>query len=53
MRLISHELRHVQQYESFGGIETFMPVYLGQIASVGYRDAPLDQDAHVFEVHDM
>lgn len=53
VRLISHELRHVQQYESFGGIETFMPVYLGQIASVGYHDAPLEQDARAFEVHEI
>jgi hypothetical protein len=51
VRLISHELRHVQQYESFGGIEAFMPVYLAQIASAGYDDAPLEQDARDYEVH--
>ena len=51
VRLISHELRHVQQYESFGGIEGFLPVYLAQVASVGYRDAPLEQDARAYEVH--
>lgn len=51
IRLISHELRHVQQYESFGGIEAFMPAYLAQIASVGYHDAPLEQDARNHEVH--
>ena len=50
VRLISHELRHVQQYESFGSIEAFMPVYLAQIASVGYCDAPLEQDARAYEV---
>lgn len=50
VRLISHELRHVQQYERFGSIEAFMPVYLAQIASVGYYDAPLEQDARAYEV---
>ncbi|NNU42426.1 hypothetical protein [Ramlibacter montanisoli] len=50
VRLMSHELRHVQQYEAFGSIEAFMPVYLAQIASVGYRDAPLEQDARAHEV---
>jgi hypothetical protein len=53
VRLISHELRHVQQYESLGGIEAFMPVYLAQIAAVGYDDAPLEQDARAYEVHAM
>jgi len=51
VRLISHELRHVQQYESHGGIDAFMPVYLAQIASRGYHDAPLEQDARAYEVH--
>ena len=50
-RLISHELRHVHQYEQYGGIDAFMPVYLAQIASVGYRDAPLEQDARAHEIH--
>lgn len=53
VRLISHELRHVQQYETLGGIEAFMPVYLAQIAGVGYDSAPLEQDARAFEVHAM
>jgi len=49
-RLISHELRHVQQYESLGGIPAFLPVYLAQIAGVGYYDVPLEQDARAHEV---
>lgn len=28
-----------------------MPMYLAQIASVGYHDAPLEQDARAHEVH--
>lgn len=50
-RLMSHELRHVQQYETFGSIDAFMPAYLAQIAAFGYRDAPLEQDARAHEVH--
>ncbi|MBA4108969.1 MAG: hypothetical protein C0487_05190 [Leptothrix sp. (in: Bacteria)] len=50
-RLISHELRHVCQYESLGGLEQFIPIYLHQIISVGYNHAPLEQDARHHEVH--
>lgn len=53
MRLMSHELRHVHQYERLGSIEAFMPVYLAQIAAVGYRDAPMEQDARAHEVHSV
>lgn len=49
-RLVSHELRHVHQYEELGGIDGFMPIYLEQIASVGYERAPLEIDAHSHEV---
>lgn len=49
-RLLSHELRHVHQYEGFGTIDAFMPVYLAQIAAHGYRDAPLEMDARAHEV---
>lgn len=44
-QLVAHELRHVQQYETLGGIDGFMPLYLAQIAQHGYRDAPLEKDA--------
>lgn len=50
VRLMSHELRHVQQYEIHGGIDGFMPLYLAQVASAGYRDAPLEQDARAHEI---
>jgi hypothetical protein len=49
-RLLSHELRHVHQYENLGGIDGFMSIYLGQIASVGYELAPLEQDARAHEI---
>jgi hypothetical protein len=44
-QLVAHELRHVQQYETMGGIDGFMPVYLAQVAEHGYVAAPLEQDA--------
>lgn len=49
-RLVSHELRHVQQYEMLGGIDKFIPVYLAQIANIGYDNAPLEQDAREHEI---
>ena len=49
-RLISHECRHVFQYEAAGSIEAFLPVYLHQIATVGYDDAPLEIDARAHEL---
>lgn len=44
-QLMTHELRHVHQYESLGGVDGFMPVYLSQIARYGYGQAPLERDA--------
>jgi hypothetical protein len=48
-RLISHECRHVYQYEVAGSIGNYLPVYLNQIASVGYEAAPLEADARAHE----
>ncbi|HEV7607226.1 MAG TPA: hypothetical protein VGO61_07805 [Steroidobacteraceae bacterium] len=48
-RLVSHECRHVHQYEVAGSIASFLPVYLQQIATVGYNDAPLEIDARLHE----
>lgn len=47
--LRSHEFRHVSQYEGAGSIAEFLPVYLGQIVSFGYHDAPLEVDARRHE----
>jgi hypothetical protein len=49
LRLLSHECRHVHQYEQHGSISAFLPVYLQQIATVGYANAPLEQDARAYE----
>jgi hypothetical protein len=48
-RLVSHECRHVYQYEVAGSIREYLPVYLHQIVSVGYEAAPLEVDARAHE----
>ena len=48
-RLLSHELRHVHQYEKFGSISSFLAEYLNQIISVGYDKSPLEIDARTHE----
>jgi len=48
-RLLSHEFRHVYQYERLGSIRQFLPIYLRQLAEVGYEDAPLEVDARAHE----
>jgi hypothetical protein len=49
IRLMSHEFRHVQQYEQAGSIAAFLPVYLQQIVTVGYHNAPFEIDARAHE----
>ena len=49
-RLISHECRHVYQYETAGSIDKFLPIYLEQIAIYGYKDAPFEIDAREHEI---
>jgi hypothetical protein len=48
-RLVSHGCRHVYQYEVAGSIQAFLPQYLGQIATVGYEEAPFEVDASAHE----
>lgn len=48
-RLLSHECRHVQQYEAAGSIASFLPEYLRQIVAHGYEDAPLEVEARAHE----
>jgi hypothetical protein len=49
-RLLSHELRHVHQYEHHGSIAAFLAVYLPQVLACGYAAAPLEIDARAHEV---
>jgi hypothetical protein len=48
-RLLSHEFRHVYQYESAGSIAAFLPRYLREIVTHGYADAPSEIDARAHE----
>lgn len=43
--LIAHELAHTAQYQRLGGILPFLQTYLGQCATVGYDQAPLELEA--------
>ena len=52
MQLLSHELRHVYQYEVFGSIPGFLVEYLKQIVLVGYENSLLEQDARQHEIQD-
>src|SRR5580698_8158294 len=47
-RLLSHECRHVYQYEVAGSIRAFLPQYLRQIAAFGYEGAPYEVDARAY-----
>jgi hypothetical protein len=47
--LLRHEMRHVAQYEQVGSIGGFLQMYLEQVLSVGYHDAPLEIDARRYE----
>jgi hypothetical protein len=49
VRLLSHEFRHVYQYEQAGSIAAFLPAYLQQIVMVGYLNAPFEKDARAHE----
>jgi hypothetical protein len=49
-RLLSHELRHVAQYEAAGSIEAFLRAYLAQVVHFGYHDAPYEVDARSHEI---
>jgi len=50
-RLLSHEFRHVHQYEAAGSIAAFLPGYLQQIVAFGYFNAPFEADARAHEHH--
>ncbi len=51
-RLLSHECRHVAQYEQSGSIAGFLRAYLLAIAERGYRDSPFETDARAHELPD-
>lgn len=52
-RLLSHECRHVFQYEQAGSIAAFLPFYLQSIVQVGYCESPFEKDARAYELADV
>ncbi|VAW58863.1 hypothetical protein MNBD_GAMMA11-625 [hydrothermal vent metagenome] len=48
-RLLSHEFRHVQQYEQCGSIQQFLLEYITQVMHSGYLNAPFEIDARDHE----
>lgn len=50
LRILSHELRHVAQYEAAGGIPAFLATHLAHLARHGYRDSPYEVDARAHEL---
>lgn len=49
-RLLSHEFRHVAQYEQRGGIAPFLAQHLRDLAQYGYEDSPFEVDARAHEL---
>lgn len=49
-RLLSHECRHVYQYEQAGSINHFLTSYLTSLLKHGYVDCPYEQDARQHEI---
>jgi hypothetical protein len=49
-RLLSHEFRHVYQFEESGSIQVFIGEYLQQLIQYGYELSPFEIDAREHEV---
>lgn len=49
LRNLSHEFRHVAQYEAAGGVEQFLARHLVDLAMNGYEDSPYERDARAHE----
>ena len=49
LRILSHEFRHVYQYEQAGSIAAFLPGYLKQVVQFGYSSAAFEKDARAHE----
>jgi hypothetical protein len=44
-RLVAHELAHTAQYERLGGFQPFLQRYLWECLTIGYPEAPMEQEA--------
>ncbi len=47
-KLIAHELKHVAQYEQYGGFIGFLQQYLVEVNNHGYPVAPMEREAVAF-----
>lgn len=43
--LLSHNFRHVYQFEQAGSLDSFLTDYIGQVIEFGHDQAPLELDA--------
>lgn len=48
-RLLRHEFRHVQQWNTFKSSTEYLNAYLSQVLKYGYWNAPFEVDARMFE----
>ena len=48
-KLLRHELRHVAQYESRGGIRPFLAEHIPALLRFGYAASPFERDARAHE----
>lgn len=49
-RLLSHECRHVAQFEQAGSLPAFLEAYLNEVVEVGYDDCSFETDAQDHEL---
>ncbi len=49
-RLLTHELRHVAQFERAGSLQAFLADYLDAVVAVGYEACPFEVDARQHEL---
>lgn len=49
-RLLSHELRHVYQYEQYATVDEYIEAYLKQVITYGYNNCPFEIDARRYEL---
>ncbi len=53
IQLLSHECRHVYQYEQAGSMGKLLSRYLEELLVHGYANAPLEQDARDHEISNV
>jgi len=49
--MVVHELGHTAQYERLGGFEPFLRQYLFECLTIGYPEAPMEQEVLALTAH--